>query len=99
MVLGWFEASDAKAFGSSLARFYAERVPLEAQMNEKKFAAKTQDVLQKMSRQVQEFKASKKIGIYKKAQIGNAFKWALKDAGYDEKYIEQLTLWLVSALR
>jgi hypothetical protein len=99
MVLGWFEASDAKAFGTSLARFYAERIPPEAPMNDKKFAAKTQDVLQKMARQVQEFRAAKKIGIYKKAQVGNAFKWTLKDAGYDEKYIEQLTLWLVSALR
>jgi hypothetical protein len=98
MILGWFEASEAKAFGTSLARFYAERIPLEAQVNEKKFAAKTQEVLQKMGRQVNEFKASKKIGIYKKAQVGNAFKWALKDAGYNEKYIEQLTLWLVSVL-
>src|SRR4051812_46083837 len=71
MLLGWFEASDAKAFGTSLARFFAERVPAESPMNEKKFAAKTHDVLQKMSRQVQEFKATRKIGIYKKAQIGN----------------------------
>jgi hypothetical protein len=57
------------------------------------------DVMQKLSSRVQDFKANKKIGIYKKAQVGNAFKWALNDAGYCEKYIEQLTLWLVSALR
>jgi len=99
MLLSWFDAGEAKAFGASLARFFAERVPQESPWNEKKFAAKSQDVLQKMARQVQEFKATRKIGIYKKAQIGNAFKWALKDAGYNEQYIERLTLWLVTALR
>lgn len=97
MVFGWFEAREAKEFGALLARFYAERVPVEAQINEKKFAAKTQEVLQKMARQVQEFKSKTRVGIYKKAQIGNAFKWTLKDAGYDEQYVEKLTLWLMTS--
>ena len=99
MILGLFEAREAKVFGASLARFYLERVPLEAQLNEKKFAAKTQEVLQKMARQVQDFRAKNKIGIYKRAQVGNAFKWTLKDAGYDEAYIEKLTLWLMTTFR
>ena len=96
MILGWFEASGAKQFGTSLARFFIDRVPVEAQMNEKKFAAKTQDVLQKMTRQVHEFRAANKIGIYKRAQIGNAYKWTLKDSGYNEQYVEKLTLWLMT---
>jgi hypothetical protein len=96
MILGWFKAPEAKAFGTALARFYVERVPLEAQMNEKKFAAKTQEVLGKMARQVRDFKVKNKMGIYKKAQVGNAFKWTLKDAGYNEQYVEKLTLWLMT---
>jgi hypothetical protein len=33
--------------------------------------------------------------MYKTAQMGNAFKWALKDAGYDDAYVDRLTEWLV----
>lgn len=97
MVLGWFDARKAKDFGSGLARFFIERVPLDAQLNEKKFAAKTQEVLGKMASQVRAFKQDNKLGIYQKAQLGNAFKWTLRDSGYNEAYVEKLTLWLVTA--
>lgn len=96
MILGWFRAGEAKAFGASLAHFYAERIPVEAQVNEKKFAAKTDEVLRKMARQVQEFRAKNSVSIYKKAQIGNAFRWTLQDAGYNEKYVQHLTVWLMT---
>jgi hypothetical protein len=97
MVLGWFDARKAKEFGAELARFFIQRVPLDAQVNEKKFAAKTQEVLGKMSLQVRTFKQGNKVGIYQKAQLGNAFKWTLKDSGYNEAYVEKLTLWLMTA--
>jgi hypothetical protein len=99
MILGWFGAGEAKEFGTGLARFYIERVPLEVQLNDKNFAKKTQEVLEKMARQVAEFKAKNKVGIYKKAQIGNAFKWTLRDSGYKEEYVERLTLWLMTNIK
>ena len=37
------------------------------------------------------FKREHKLNIYKEAQLGNAFKWSLTDAGYDSKYADQLT--------
>jgi len=52
MILGWFDARAAKAFGAELAVFYAEKIPLEAQVNEKKFAAKTEAALKGLSSRV-----------------------------------------------
>lgn len=93
--LAWFDARDAKAFGESLASFFIERVPRDDRIKEKKFAVKTQKVLENMQRQTLRFKAEHRLNIYKKAQIGNAFKWRLKEAGFEEAYIERITEWLM----
>ena len=44
-----------------------------------------------MAEQVSEFKLEHKLNFYKKAQLGNAFKWTLKEAGYTDEEINQLT--------
>lgn len=92
MVLSWLDASEAKEFGSSLAHFYIERIPPdESDWKNKSIAKKQQEVVNKMFQQMARFKLEHKLNIYKKAQLGNAFKWALKDAGYDLVFVDQLT--------
>jgi hypothetical protein len=98
MLFSWFDAAAAKDFGADLARFYVERIPAGSAVNEKKFAAKTKEVLDKMALRVAQFKEANTLNTYKKAQLGNAFKWTLRDAGYDSAYIDRLTSWLVTRL-
>jgi len=90
MLLSWFDAEDAKIFGKSLAQFYIERIPLDA-TGGKKELIKKQEVLDKMFQQMARFKREHTLNIYKEAQLGNAFKWALKEAGHEPKYVDQLT--------
>lgn len=97
-MLKWFDAKEEQAFGLALARFYIERVPFETPWREKKFAVKTQEVLKKVDLQVQQFKAQHALNFFKKAKLGNAFKWALRDAGYDTEYVDGLTEWLMTRL-
>lgn len=90
MILSWFDASEAKAFGTSLAHFYIERIPAdESDWKNKAVAKKQQEVVNKLYQQLARFKVDHKLNLYKKAQMGNAFKWALKDAGYDDVFIDQ----------
>lgn len=91
MVLSWFDASDAKEFGISLARFYIENIPLNDTGKKNKQVSKREEVLNKMFLQMVQFNRDHKLNIYKKAQLGNAFKWALTDAGYDPAYVDELT--------
>jgi len=98
MLLGWFNAKDAHQFGGELARFFIERMPLDDQRKDKKFAAKAQRLLSKIDLDVQRFKATHKLNIYTRAKLGNTFKWTLKDAGYDATYVDELTAWLVKRL-
>lgn len=95
MILSWFDARQAKEFGASLATFFIERVPADARIEDKKFAVKTQKILGQVSAQITLFKSQHKLNTYQKAQLGNAFKWTLKDAGFADDYIDQLTKWLM----
>lgn len=94
-MLSWFDARQAKEFGTSLAVFFVERASVNQKTEEKKFAAKTQKTLDQMAEQIARFKMQNKLNTYKKAQLGNAFKWALKDAELTPDQVAQLTKWLM----
>ncbi len=87
MLFSWFDAREAKEFGASLARFHIERIPLDKTRS----PAKQQESLNKLFQQMVQFKLGHKLNIYKKAQLGNVFKWELKEAGYDPEYVDQIT--------
>lgn len=92
MIFSWFDASEAKAFGASLAHFYIERIPAsDLGKKNKPTAKKQQEVVNMTFQQMARFKVDHKLNIYKKAQLGNAFKWALKDAGYEHEFVDQFT--------
>ncbi|OOG48386.1 hypothetical protein B0B52_00100 [Polaromonas sp. A23] len=98
MILSWFDAAEAKKFGDSLAKFFLERVPKASQKGDKEFAKKVDHVLEKMVVQIVQFKQQQKLNTYKKAQLGNVFKWALLDAGIDTDYADEMTTWLMQKI-
>ena len=98
MVLSWFDATEAKKFGTSVAQFFLDRVPRVAQKADKEFARKVDYVLEKMALQIVQFKQEHKLNTYKKAQLGNAFKWALLDAGVAPDYADEMTKWLMQRI-
>ena len=98
MVFGWFDASAAKQFGTSLAQDFIAQVPPETTLSEKKFASKASAAIKHLGVRVVEFKRSHALNGYKKARLCNDFKWTLKDAGYDAAYVDKLTDWLMLQL-
>jgi hypothetical protein len=91
MFLRWFDARAAQTFGAELARSFMSRVPPDAKLSERKFEAKAKTALLQIERSIADFRASHRLNFYRKAKLGNAFKWTLKDAGYDPSYVDQLT--------
>jgi len=90
-MISWFDARDAQEFGITLAEFFMERIPLEMPNKKIKSLARKQEVLDKMFVQIQSFRMKHKLNIYKKAKLGNAFKWKLLDAEYDPEFVDDLT--------
>jgi hypothetical protein len=97
-MIGWLDTGKAEEFGSSLGQFFIEKMPQDAQLNESKMASKTQYLLDKMSVRINAFKREQKLNGYKNAKLANAFKWKLRDAGYDKAYIDTVVSWLVTRL-
>lgn len=96
MLVNWFNANAAKEFGVNLAEFYLVRVTVEGEDKSAKFVEKKhKNLLAKMTLQINQFKAQNKLNIYKKAQLGNVFKWRLLEAGFDRDYVNQITNWLM----
>lgn len=98
MVLDWFNASEANKFGVQLAHFFMERIPPKDVGKKEKALAKRAEVIDKMFVQATQFKQQHKLNIYKKATLGNAFKWELNDAGYDSDFVDDLTKLLMTRL-
>lgn len=95
MPLDWFDAAKAKELGASLALYFIQNVPSDERIDDKKFARKTKKILDAMAGQIADFKKANTLNVYKRAQLSNTFKWKLKDAGFSDAYINELTIWLV----
>jgi hypothetical protein len=55
-------------------------------------------ILEGLGARAVRFNADHKLGIYKKAKLGNVFKWKLKELGYSEDFAERATKDIVTRL-
>lgn len=102
--MGFFSSvsgSEVDDFGKALARELAEKYPptMENPKDDNKRAAPKASTLERRLTQLLEtlygkaltFKSEKKLGIYKRARLGNAFRWELDQLGYSKKFVEVAT--------
>lgn len=98
-MFSFLDAKAAKAFGTEMAGFYIERMPLNAALKDKQFATKSRHVMEKMGIQISAYAKQNRLNTYKVAQMGNAFKWTLLDAGYAQDYVDKLTQWFIVSIK
>jgi hypothetical protein len=95
-----FDASEAQKFGKNLAEMYSATY---SNLDKKKEKASTVNkrakLLGKLTLDVSQFGQTHSLNIYKKAKLGNAFKWGLLEKGYDEKFVDELTKEVILALK
>lgn len=84
-------------FAKSLAQDLAKRYPPALdQDNERKLSQKRLTaILEDAYNKAIDFKKQHKLGVYKKARLGNTFRWELKEMGYSEKFVETATEGLI----
>lgn len=100
-MFSWFDATESKKLGESLAELVLRHLPVEPQAPKKKkksSADKVGDVKRLISNEIDAFKRIEALNIYKKAQLGNAFRWRLKEAGYRADHIETLMSFILLRL-
>lgn len=89
--------SDVDAFAKTLALDLSKRYPpaLDQGSARKLSQKRLTTILEETFAKAVQFKTEHKLGIYKKARLGNTFRWELQELGYSEKFVETATEGLV----
>lgn len=97
MILKLFGPSKTDEFAKSLAQDIAKRYPPAIANNPEQMVSQKRltTILEDAFNRARQFNAENKLGMFKKAKLGNTFKWELKEMGYDEKFVEMATEGLI----
>ena len=96
-LFGAISSKEVDAFARDLAEDLAKRYPPAldqksgTSLSEKRIARILEDICNKALA----FKNAHKLGVYKKARLGNTFRWELEERGYSRMFIETATEALV----
>lgn len=92
----WFETKEVDAFADSIVAELRERYPPSGvELPATKAIERLRKSFGRMFARIDDFARSNPLNLYKKARLGNRVKWALRDAGYQEEFIEVFTRELV----
>jgi len=95
----WFNCKEVDEFADSIVADLMKRFPPSGvELPGKKAAERLRKTHDVIFRRVETFARAQKLNIYKKAHLGNRFKWALKEAGYPGGFVDTLTYELVTVV-
>ena len=88
-----FSSKPITEFARTLADSLAKRYPpaLDANPGKKVSEARLTKVLEETLKQAADFERTHSLGFFRKAKLGNEFRWRLKELGYSESFIETAT--------
>ena len=97
--LGLVDTKDVEAFATTLAEDLGRRFP-PASEKRTDTGAKHQlsVILEGLGTRAARFRDEKQLGLYKKAKLGNVFRWKLKEQGYSTAFIERATKEIITRL-
>lgn len=96
-LLTMLDTKEVEQFATALADDLGRRFPPASEMRTDA-GAKNQVaiILEGLSKRAERFQGEKKLGLYKKAKLGNVFKWRLKELGYSNEFIDRATQSIVA---
>ena len=97
MILEFFSTRKVNEFAKRLAQDVAKRYPPAIANNPAQMVSQKRlsGILEEAFTRAAEFNRENQLGWYKKAKLGNEFRWELKEMGYDEKFIDVATEGLI----
>lgn len=96
-ILQWFDTAEIDELARSIAAELVKRVPpASLDSRTKKTAGRLRNTHEAIFARAGKFARTRKLNIYKRARLGNQFRWALKEAGYPAEFVESWTYELVT---
>jgi hypothetical protein len=92
-----FSNEELDEFAKGLAQSLAKRYPpsLETAQAKKISVNRVTRVLEDVVEKAVEYSRKNPLGIYRKARLGNTFRWELKELGYSKNFVEVATEGLI----
>lgn len=98
-MLKFFDTKDLEQFGTGLAEDLGRRFPPASEARTDPGAQhQIKVILEGLSVRALRYHEQHKLGIYKKAKLGNAFRWKLKELGYSDGFVEKATKEIITRL-
>jgi hypothetical protein len=98
-LLQMFDTKEIEEFATTLATDLGRRFPPASEARTDPGAQhQIKVILEGLGARAVRFKKEHKLGIYKKAKLGNTFKWKLKELGYSEAFAERATRDIITRL-
>ena len=99
MIFSWLDTRKVDDFAKSLALDLSRRFPPSSEARtDKGVAHQLEVVTEGLYARALRFHQENRLGLFRKAKLGNTFRWQLKELGYTESFIERLTKGLVVRL-
>ena len=92
----WFDVKEVDAFADSIVAELRDRYPPSGvELPAKKAMEQLRKSFARVFARIDAFARTSPLSLYQKARLGNRVKWALKEAGYPEEFVETFTRELV----
>lgn len=90
-MLNWFDSKEVDQFARDLAQDLIGRLPPQLDSRKKATPERLRNTRDAIFSRTTAFARTHRINWYKKAHLGNTFKWELLAAGYDQQFADAFT--------
>src|SRR5512137_2026887 len=98
-LFGFFDTAELEKFATDLATDLARRFPPASEARTDPGAQhQIKVILEGLAARAVRFHEQRKLGVYRKAKLGNVFQWKLRELGYSAEFTERATKEIVTRL-
>lgn len=98
-IFKWFDTTEVDELARSIIAELIKRVPPSAlDSHDRKAASRLRNTHDAIFARAGKFARTHDLNIYKKARLGNKFRWAIREAGYPSEFVESWTYELVTLI-
>jgi hypothetical protein len=98
-LLDLFKTRELEGFANGLAEDLGRRFPPASEARTDPGARQQiKVILEGLGARAVRYHEQHRLGVYKKAKLGNVFRWKLKELGYSDEFVERATKEIVTRL-
>jgi hypothetical protein len=98
-LFGLVDTTDLEQFASNLATDLGRRFPPASESRTDPGAAhQIKVILEGLGARAVRYQSEHALGVYRKAKLGNVFKWKLREIGYSDGFSERATKEIITRL-